>query len=294
MHEVGPVLYLLRAAQGAAFVLTFNTAATLATDLAPPQQLSQALGLFGVAMLCTNAIAPSIIEPLVIGYGWSLGFAMAAASSGVAALLASRLHEPVADRRPRHPTAAPLLSRRAISVLAAVTLTGLGFGAMITFTQPFALSLGEETVSALFVGYTLSAIAVRVGLGSLADRVGRQRVAFASMLVYGLVVLAGAGLRDFGLFPLGLGLGCAHGLLYPALNALVVEGVPPHQRGIVMTAYNGCFNLGFALSVVGFGPIADRFGYPAVFLAAGVGTLAGLLPVFSARAAPRRALVKPG
>jgi MFS family permease len=122
----------------------------------------------------------------------------------------------------------------------------------------------------------VAAASVRVLLGSLADRVGRLPVALVSLVLYGLVLLVTTRLEPSWLFGIGLGLGLAHGLLYPALNALLVETSPVGARGIVMTSYNGAFNLGFAMSVVSFGAIAEIAGYPTIFLLAGLAVFTGV------------------
>jgi predicted MFS family arabinose efflux permease len=49
------------------------------------------------------------------------------------------------------------------------------------------------------------------------------------------------------------------------------------QRGPVMAYYNGAFNVGFAVCVTTFGPVARAAGYPAIFLLAGALVLAGAL-----------------
>lgn len=274
--QVGGLLYTLRALQGLAFVTTFNTAATLAVELSPPSRLSQSLGYFGLAMLCTNAIAPAIIEPLVAQAGWNVGFLLAATSASVATLVALGL--PSTTPTSESPRAARLLlSRRALGIFYTTVLVGLGFGTLVTFAQPFALSLGASEVRQLFIGYTLAALAVRIGLGSLADRVGRHRVALGSLALYGLVLLATTQLKADWLFYVGLGLGVAHGLLYPALNALLVESAPTGSRGLVMTSFNGAFNLGFAVSVLAFGVVAETAGFSSLFLIAGLLTLSGVV-----------------
>ncbi|HEU5073768.1 MAG TPA: MFS transporter [Polyangiaceae bacterium] len=273
--EIGPLLYVLRALQGVAFVTTFNTAATLAVELSPPQRLSQSLGFFGIASLCTNAAAPALVEPLVQRFGWSLGFEVAAAFALIAAWLSMKIAEPKAPRAHAPVERRALLDRRAVTIYYASALTGLGFGTLITYAQPFALSLGASAVSQLFVGYAGAAVAVRIVLGSLADRIGRRVVALASLVLYGLVLLVTARLEPSWLFGIGLGLGVAHGLLYPSLNALLVESTPVAARGVVMITYNGAFNLGFAVSVVSFGAVAEVTGYPSVFLVAGLAIFSG-------------------
>lgn len=274
--HIGPLLYALRAMQGLAFVTTFNTAATLAVELSPRSRLSQSLGYFGLAMLCTNAIAPAIIEPLVAHRGWNVGFLLAAISACVATLLALRLPGTTPQRR-APASLRVLLSRRALGIYYTSALVGLGFGTLVTFAQPFAMSLGASEVRQLFIGYTLAALAVRIGLGGLADRVGRHRVALVSLGLYGLVLLTTTQLKADWLFSIGLGLGVAHGLLYPALNALLVENAPAGSRGLVMTCFNGAFNLGFAVSVLAFGVVAETAGFSTLFLIAGLLTLTGVV-----------------
>jgi len=41
--------------------------------------------------------------------------------------------------------------------------------------------------------------------------------------------------------------GAAHGVLYPTLNALMLELLPVSRRGLGMVLYNGAFNLGASL-----------------------------------------------
>lgn len=285
--EIGPLLYVLRVLQGIAFVTSFNTAATLAVELSPQHRLSQSLGFVGLASLCTNALAPALVERLVQSYGWSLGFELAAASALVASLLARGIARPA----PGH-VRAPLkwrrlLDGRAVTIYYASALTGLGFGTLVTYAQPFALSLGAHAVSQLFVGYAVAAAGIRLSLGSLADRVGRRAVALVSLVLYGLVLLVTTRLEPSWLFGIGLGLGVSHGLLYPALNALLIETSPVGARGIVMTSYNGAFNLGFAMSVVSFGLIAEVAGYPTIFLLAGLAVFTGVIALALIPAAPK-------
>jgi MFS family permease len=103
----------------------------------------------------------------------------------------------------------------------------------------------------------------------VADKFGRRRIAFAALVLYGLVACMTSQLRPNLLFAAGAGMGLAHGFLYPALNALAVDGVSRARRGAVMTYFLGCFNGGFALCVLGMGLVAKSHGYPVVFLATG-------------------------
>jgi len=264
-------VFALRAVQGLAFVVVFNAGATLASDLAPRARLSQALGIFGLSAVCMNAVAPAIAEPFSERFGWGKTFGLAACASLLAMLLALGIRE----RRPepaRPRVRSGLLERRSLAILYAVGIGGAAFGALFTFVPPFALKLGISRVSGFFVGYTLAVVCVRVMLGSLADRHGRRRVALLALSAYGIVTAAMAWLRPELLVAFGACFGAAHGLFYPALNGLAIEGVPDGGRGSVMTFFNGAFNAGWAASALGLGTLAEHFGFPFVFLLMGVMT----------------------
>ncbi len=294
VHSIAAPLYLLRAVHGISYALVFNALVTVAADLAPPKKLSQAIGLCGAAGMLSNAIAPAIAERIADDQGWGLVFLLAAAAALFAAVLAFGIREPRVTAGPasRASESAPsentpsentpsawsfVCDAQRLGAFVCSAAAGASFGVMFTFTQPFALSLGARHVSAFFVGYTVCALSVRVFLGGLADSVGRRRVAFGALVLYGLTVCMTSELRPDLLFAVGACLGIAHGLLYPAINALAAEGVPRVRRGTLMSYFGGAFYGGFALWVFGAGLLEKFAGYPFVFLASGVLVWSSLL-----------------
>jgi len=278
VHAVSWPIFALRIVHGVSYALVFNGIVTLAADLAPPKKLGQAIGLCGAASIVSNAIAPSIAEPVADTHGWGWVFLLAGGAALVAALLSLGIREPKhallfaseAEGTPSKSALSLLREPERIGAFVCSAANGAAFGAMFTFTQPFALSLGASKVSAFFIGYTLIALSVRLFLGGWADAWGRRRVALAALVAYGLVAALTSQLRPNLLFASGAGLGLAHGLLYPSLNALAAEGVPRARRGAVMSYFFGCFGAGSALWVLASGVVAKAHGYPVVFLATGL------------------------
>jgi len=276
VDRVGPLLYALRMVQGVAFAAVFISASTLVTDDAPPEHLGRAIGLFGVSILSMHALAPAVAEEVAGRLGWPAVFWMAAVSSLVCLASTPFIHDPPHARAAAGgPGIVEVMLRpRSLRVGAVVALTGAAFGVMMTYPQAYALELGRSHVRGFFVAYAAAAVAVRLGFGGLADRLGRRHVSLRSLVVYGLVVLAMAWLRPSLLEPLGLAFGAAHGLFYPAYNALAVEEAGPGERGKVMALFNGAFNLGNSGATLGLGFVAEAYGYPAVFWIAGAGVFA--------------------
>lgn len=282
IDSIGPLLWVVRIFQGVAFTLYYVSISTLATDMAPPARLGQAIGLFGAVMISTNALGPAIAEWVAEHYGWQRVFFGTIAASLAAAALTTLLVE---ERRTfsQHDSASMLqmLKRPALRrVLLVAILAGCTMGAVYSFYQPWALVLGFKHLSTFLVAFAACAMLVRVGLGGLADRLGRLRVATAALFLYIAAPLSLIWLDIFGLFFCGAILGLAHGLFFPALNAVALGYTSGAERGKGMAAFHGAFNVGFAAGSYLLGFIIVSTGYPSIFvIAGGTCTVAFLLLV---------------
>jgi predicted MFS family arabinose efflux permease len=242
------------------------------------------MGVFGLTFLSMNAVAPAASEEIALRVDWPATFLVA----GLFALVSVALSRRVGDRRPpvsRDGAATSLLEMalrpQQLRVTAAVSLVGVAMGAAFTFHQPFALELGMTHVRSFFVAYASAAVVMRLGFGGLIDRAGRRRVVLVTLALYLLVVGAMSALQPGWLPVFGAALGVAHGLFYPAYNALAVEAVSAHERGKLIGMFQAGFNFGVAAGALALGIVAERAGYPAVFwMAAGCLLLAWLI-IFS-------------
>jgi MFS family permease len=293
IDRVGPASYALQILNGCAFVLTFNAASTLVTEDAPPERIGQAIGLFGAANISMNAIAPSVAEPLAASYGWHAAFGLAAGAALLALVLSRRIVERARPAAPapmrnsmhpghlRHDLRDTLRVGRRIGLhIGAMISCGAAYGAILTFYQPFVLAQGAKHVSGFFVGFTVATVSMRLFLGGVADRVGRRKVAQGAFMAYACIVLAMTQVTPGRLLGFGMLFGAAHGLFYPALNALSIERTKPDERSRVMTLINGSFHLGFMSSVLCFGWVAEHSGYRTVFVLASLVTCIGLALLF--------------
>jgi predicted MFS family arabinose efflux permease len=260
--------------------MAFVAGATMAVHAAPPERLGQAIGIFGLTFLAMNGVAPVVVEELSRRGDWSWGFALAAA----AALLSAALSRRVADVPGRvdpsgeTPSLAEVLARPyMLRALLVIALVGMALGSAFNFYQLFALERGIPEVRGFFVAYTAAAVFVRLGLGRVIDAAGRRQVSVASLVLYVVVILSMSEVRPAVFELLGAGLGAAHGLFYPAFNAIAVEGALRNARGKVMASFQAAFHVGSAGGAVLLGELAGRSGYPGVFAAAGLGTLLALV-----------------
>jgi MFS family permease len=281
VHEVTPLIYVLQGCVSAAFVLAFNATAALLSDYAPPERLGQAIGWLGGANVAMNAVATMIAEPLATSFGWPAVFALGVIAGCAAFVLsfglrsAPRVAAVVAPVEQGVATAkrGGRANRGVVLLLVSATVMGAVFIALFGFVQPYAVSLGAHELRYFFLGFTLAAVCGRVLLGGLGDRLGRRVV---SIWMLGGYAAAAAFMRELDIDLLmfyGVAFGAAHGLLYPTLNALLLELLPAGRRGLGMVLYNGAFNLGTSMGSLGWGLLAKHEGYPAVYATAALSAL---------------------
>ena len=305
-HGPGLAAVVLRAVQGLTWALMFSAGISLASELAPPARLAQAIGFAGGASLAMSAVAPAVGEPLVAAYGYRPLYVLAAVAALIGAALASGLPRrsvaglggttassrtavsatgtpsttpaspagAVAPTRTAAPAGSPVVatareSSRRLPVYVALGIGGFAYMVLFTFLGPFALEHGVTAIRAFFVSYTVAALAVRILAGRLFDRLGHRAVGVKALAMYGLVV-ASAGIIGPGwLTTLGLAFGLAHGAVIPSLMALLLNAAPLEHRPRTLGIANAAMSLGIA-AVYPAGGLVGRLGYPAVFIATGV------------------------
>ncbi|HXC51873.1 MAG TPA: MFS transporter [Candidatus Limnocylindrales bacterium] len=277
-NSLGPMVYVLRILQGVAFTMQMASFSTLVCELAPAERLGEAVGLAGSSMLIMNAIAPAIDEPLARAAGWSAAFTLAALAALISAAL---VLETTSKRRVVRSAGGSLLAvvrRSTTKAYASVTfLTAIAFASMFTFLQPAALAAGYRDVGSFFVAYAAAACTVRLFAGWVPDRYGRRRVAVAALVPYVLIVAYVACFGPTSLVAIGAVFGFAHGVLFPALNALAIEHTVTAERGRLMTVFAGTFNLGAWGGAAALGPVAEAAGFSAVFAIGAVSATAAFV-----------------
>jgi MFS family permease len=277
----------LRGVHGIAWSLLFAAGMSMVADVAPPARLGQAIGLFGGANLAMTAIAPAIAEPIAARYGARAVFVLASVAAFATAWFCRRLPNTVASAGPAAKRQ-PGTARTRAAALAVLAVGGLAAAGMFTFIAPFALQHHITVVRGFFIAYTATALAVRIGGARVTDRVGHRRTALAGGAGYGVVVIVTGLLGPSHLVLLGALFGVAHGVVFPALMALILTGTAPDARPRLLAFTNGAINLGIA-GVGLLGMIAGRAGYPALFVLTGTITAATALLLSRRSSRPRSA-----
>ena len=291
------LLAALRVVQGLGFSAFFVANYMHVVDLVPAERRGWALGIYGISGFLGTALAPVAGEIIVRRLGFPWLFVLSVLLGGVAAWLVATsrgFRPPSGGEGPGIGSLRAGLAEVLRLHMALTFFFGLGTGAMFTFLPTFGEGLGVHSVSLFYTAYAIAAVGVRVGGGNLIDTRGRRATIIPSMFVQG----AAAGLLTAMallvqphmtvpvvpfLFLAGLLAGGAHGFLYPALAALLMDVTPEARRGSVVGIFSAAFLVGNTLGSMVFGYVAHGLGYPVMWSTLTLLLLAGFVLSFRLR-----------
>ena len=272
----------VRVIHGIGLSVCMTTGFTWASDLVPPARLNEGVGMFGVSGLIAMAVGPVLGELIIKQSGFDLLFITA---SGLSVLPLWLVHKvPDVDRELGHgePTAREsfftiLVRRDVMAVNVIAIMFGIGMASHTNFVSLYAQQRQIGLVSIFFIAFSTAAVITRFFGGRLADRVGERKVIPVALVVSAIGFLGLVFAKSNTMFFLtGLFVGLGHGMIYPALAALVVRDRPYSIRPKMIAIYTGAVDGGVFAGSLLLGGIGEFWGFGALYLTACVASVLGL------------------
>jgi len=271
-------LFIIRFLNGLGLAAFHTAAYAMVGDLAPPSRRLQAIALFYISVDVTIALAPLAAEAMKARWGFTPLYVVAGAIAVISFLSTLLIRESGEEAGPPEKEGGArarvtTLQRAIFTATMGFTMT---FGILQTFIVLSSLEHGIEQGELFFTVFAATLIVFRLGMGKRADRVSRRPLIIFSAFITlaGLVILAFSAklpLLVLGSFVYAVGFA----YLPTTLSALLLDHTPPDSRG-------------FAL-----GPLADLWGYPAMYMIGGGIAASCLLYFFLQTAEWRMAAVRP-
>ncbi len=279
VENLGPFIYALRLAQGAAFAAFFTAAATAVSEMAEKNRIAERLGFFGAFTIFSYAVGPPVGEWATDLFGKN-GLFFYAASCGLISLAVSLFVREENFKRDDEKSFGSFfkffVTRKYGVILFSNLAVAVGLGSLLNFFAVFARENGFPA-SRFFLTYALTVIVVRIFFSKLADKTERKKIASPAIFVAAaaLVLLSRtqsgmqAALFCF-LFSAG------YGIMYPALGAMVADKTKTGMAK-AMGAFNSSFSLGINYAAFPLGIIAESMGFRAMYALAGLVVFAGFV-----------------
>jgi MFS family permease len=276
-------IYVVRILHGLAEAMLFTALFTYAADCVPKQRRNQGLMLFGVSGMLPIALSAIVGDQVLAAAGYTTLFQVALGFAAVGLMFSLPLPEMATNlTSPERETPgdfrAVLKQQDLVAVWGITTIFALALAAMFTFLKTFVMKTGIGTVGGFFSTYACVALAFRIFLGWLPDRVGPKRVLFPALttLALGFAVMALA-TDNHEVLLAGALCGAGHGYTFPLLFGMVVNRARDADRGTAMSIYTALFDFGVLIGGPLLGGVIDLFGYTAMFSTAAALIVAGTL-----------------
>lgn len=274
LYGIGTALWILLAVrlfQGVSSGIFMTGGPVLVAELTPEKRRGEAMGLFAVASTVAIAIGPPVGLLLGEHVSYHLTFALSAGAGTLCVALLLPLwrgaHPPTPSPERRGGRGmGPLLEWRVLPAAIPGFITALGNGVIFAFIVPL---MDERHLPGAGFFFTFDAVIfflVRAVGGRWSDRHGRWRVIVPGMAACAVCLAILAAVPSFPAFVVAAMIwGGALSVVFPELNALAVDLVPPARRGAALATYTGIFEAGLALSGLAFGWLADWLSLPFIF-----------------------------
>lgn len=281
VDTVGPWLMFVRVGHGLAEGALFSVLFTVAADLVPAERRAEGMALFGVSGMIPLSLA-GLAGDFILSRGtyddlfiFTIGCAVVGSLAGWA------LHD---SAPPKTGDAPPTSFLRAATrrSLRPLWVAGFAFAfalaSYFAFLKTLVIDRGVGSMGGFFTAYTIAAVALRVGLGWVPDRVGPRRVLIPAMLVTGIgVVVLAFGRSATAFIVAGVLCGIGHGYAFPITSSMVVERAPASERGMALAAFTALFDLGLLVGAPTLGFVLESSSYEVMFTAAGAVVIFGAI-----------------
>ncbi|MGI9054074.1 MAG: MFS transporter [Ilumatobacteraceae bacterium] len=272
--SLGPLL-AMRAIAGIGEAALFVGAATVVSDLAPPDRRAEAASYFSVAVFTGIGIGPVLGELILDDDRYSLAFAGAAGFAVLAAVLAVAVTTqpaPVDDDAPA------LVPRSGLARLIHPAAIGPGlvlasgiaaFSVFTAFLPDHSREVGLAASGGLFTAYSVVCLILRITGARLPERLGPRR---SVTIAFVTVAVALAGLAAFpyvwALWAAAIVIGVGMAFLYPSLMALTVNRVDDRERPAAISSFTMFFEIGTVSGGLVLGAVAELASKRAAFAGA--------------------------
>lgn len=259
---------VLRTAHGVFHAASSNASSTWVTDIIPRNRMGEGLGMYGLSMAISTAVAPALGLAVMNSWGFRPLFVIAALVAFAALCIGVSIRS-----RNYSMTDAPLRLRELfepMSVPAAVTqfFFMMAYGVVEVYVAIYASQIHLPGGGVYFIFIALATVATRILLGRAVDRYGEARMVYSgnAAIAVGILLLVFAHNVPCYLLSAIL-LGYSFGAIQPSLQTMAMHAVAPERRGAASSTFFVAFDFGIALGGFVAGVLVKCFGYDLMFLA---------------------------
>ncbi|MDF2789149.1 MAG: transporter, partial [Neobacillus sp.] len=244
MYIVSFILFA-RMIQGIGWGVATTTYATMVSDYIPSSRRAEGMGYFGLSINVGMALGPLIGIWLMVEYGFTMVFIIAAVSILLSILLSHYILYPQKPIKKSGSEKVSIIEKNALLPAILVMMMTLAHGGILSSLTLFGKETGISDVGWFFLASALSMMVSRPTAGKIADKIGQNYVLVPGALALGLgLLILSYSSNVFVLMIAAIFYGTGYGGIQPTLQAWVITRVSPDRRGAATATYFSAFDLG--------------------------------------------------
>ena len=206
-------------------------------DIVPIDRRGEAMGLLSTFGTLGMAGSPAIGGWISYHYSLDALFYCSSLFGFIAVMIFSGVKETLTSQEPFHRNHLKIkkedwFEKRVLMPCIIMALSSISFGTIVTLVPDLSSSLGMTNKGAVFTGFSLASVAVRIAAGKISDKYGRKSVLyFSTVLISTAMLIIGLAEKQWLLWTGGVLYGMAYGMNSPTLFAWVTDLSDENNRG---------------------------------------------------------------
>lgn len=258
---------ILRTIHGAFHAASSNASSTWVTDIVPHQRMGEGLGMYGLSMALSTAIAPALGLAVMNIWGFRPLFALTVAAAMTALLIGASIQDRSYNLSTQKLRGDQLFERMSVPASVTQFFFMVAYGVVEVYVAIYAASHHLPGGGIYFVTMAFSTVLTRILLGRAVDRYGEGILVYTGNVAIILGILLLVLVHNTPCYILSaLLLGYSFGAVQPSLQTMAMHSVAPERRGAASSTFFVAFDLGIALGGLLAGILVKHLGYDAMFL----------------------------
>lgn len=258
---------LLRTLHGAFHAASSNASSTWVADIIPHKCMGEGLGMYGLSMAISTAVAPALGLAVMNMWGFRPLFAVTALSALIALLIGISIKNRSYQLSTQPLKFGELFERLSLPASVTQFFFMMAYGVIEVYVAIYATTHHLPSGGIYFVCIAVATVLTRVLLGRAVDKYGEGILVYTgnAAILAGILLLVFA--HNVPCYILSaLLLGYSFGAIQPSLQTMAMHAVKPERRGAASSTFFVAFDFGIALGGFLAGVLVKWFDYDWMFL----------------------------
>ncbi len=268
---------VLRTAHGAFHAASSNAVSTWVTDIIPHSRMGEGLGMYGLSMAVSTAVAPALGLAVMNAWGFRPLFALATVSAVIALLIGISIKNRDYTAVSKPLRASELFEPMSLPASVTQFFFMVTYGVIEVYVAIYASTNRLPGGGIYFIFIAVSTVLTRILLGRAVDKYGEARLVYTGNVACMAGILLLVFCHNLPCYVISaLLMGYSFGAIQPSLQTMAMHAVAPERRGAASSTFFVAFDFGIALGGFIAGVLVKYCGYDMMFLLIGLSCVLSL------------------